>query len=134
MDNREPKPVGVVGEDTVGIAASLTRKDLDAALKALLSDTDPDKAKSLADIHAGILAREEAEAQEYNLRASRVTRQRRRAEVREMLMRINEWPKNPQPRKIRRKNVLGSVASFMKANPVEFGSLGRSVVTREDVR
>jgi hypothetical protein len=45
------------------------------------------------------------------------TRQQRRAEVRTVLMRINEWPKNLSPRGERRKSIVGSVNSFMKANP-----------------
>lgn len=53
-------------------------------------------------------------------RTSRFTRQRRRAEVRTILMRINEWPKNPLPRAVRRKSVLGSVRGFIAANPVSY--------------
>ena len=67
------------------------------------------------------LAEAETTAQAYNLRTSHMTRQRRRQEVRAILMRINEYPKNPEPRKNRRKAVLGSVRSFMKMNPVSYG-------------
>lgn len=44
-----------------------------------------------------------------------MTRQRRRANARERLMRINEWPKNRDPRSIRRKQVLGSVRTFLQS-------------------
>jgi hypothetical protein len=83
---------------------------------------DMENIKALeAGILAQITANEEEATLVRNLRLSIMTRQRRRAEVRAILMRINEYPKNPEPRKNRRKAVLGSVRSFMKMNPVSYG-------------
>lgn len=43
-----------------------------------------------------------------------MTRQRRRANARARLMRINEWPKNQDPRSVRRKQVLASVRTLLQ--------------------
>ena len=54
------------------------------------------------------------------LKASTFTRQRRRSEVRNILLGLNSWPANKAPRRVRRKQALANVSSYMKSNPIDY--------------